>query len=116
PIAVGGLAVAATRGATPLSARAAPTADDGLGAVIGFAAEPGKVALDGKADGHSPYAAAIPKHLGALDGAELGMVMRMVAEGVYLDTGGRQHPWVNENLRRLLYFGQPAPETGADQA
>ena len=116
PVAAGGLAVAATRGATALPARAAAP-DDGLGAVIGFAAEPGKVALDGKADGHSPYAAAILKHLGALGGAEFGTVMRMVAEEVYLDTGGRQHPWVNESLRRLLYFGEalpaPAGEEGA---
>lgn len=115
PVAAGGLAVAATRGATALSARAATPQDDGLGAVIGFAAEPGKVALDGKADGHSPYAAAILKHLGALDGAEFGTVLRMVAEEVYLDTGGRQHPWVNENLRRLLYFGgAPKPVEGGE--
>ncbi len=117
PVAAGGLAVAATRGATALSARAAAPRDDGLGAVIGFAAEPGKVALDGKADGHSPYAAAILKHLGALDGAEFGTVMRMVAEEVYLDTGGQQHPWVNENLRRLLYFGgAPKPVEGDEGA
>jgi uncharacterized caspase-like protein len=117
PVAAGGLAVAAARGATALSARAAAPRDDGLGAVIGFAAEPGKVALDGKADGHSPYAAAILKHLGALDGAEFGTVMRMVAEEVYLDTGGQQHPWVNENLRRLLYFGgAPKPVEGDEGA
>jgi hypothetical protein len=36
--------------------------------------------------------------------------MRMVAEEVYLKTGGRQRPWVNESLSRLLYFGTAAPE------
>ena len=39
----------------------------------------------------------------------------MVTEEVYLDTRTKQRPWVNESLRRLLYFGvaQPAP-TGDD--
>jgi len=40
-------------------------------------------------------------------GEEFGVVMRMVAEEVYLKTSGRQVPWINENLRRLLYFGKP---------
>ena len=31
--------------------------------MIGFAAEPGKAALDGKPGGNSPYAAALIKHL-----------------------------------------------------
>jgi len=117
PVSTGGLAVAATRGAAALSARAsAPSGDDGLGAVIGFAAEPGKVALDGRPEAHSPYAAAILKHLGALEGAEFGTVMRMVAEEVYLETAGQQRPWVNENLRRLLYFGEAAPAVDGDEA
>src|SRR5690606_28799439 len=46
-------------------------------------------------------------------GAEFGQVMRMVAEEVYLQTGGAQRPWVNESLRRLLYFGEaPQPVAG----
>ena len=39
--------------------------------------------------------------------------MRMVTEEVYLDTKAKQRPWVNESLRRLLYFGV-AP-AGADR-
>ncbi|MEX2372912.1 MAG: hypothetical protein WD800_03850, partial [Dehalococcoidia bacterium] len=36
-------------------------------------------------------------------------------EEVYLKTGGRQRPWVNESLRRLLYFGDtPQPVSGPE--
>lgn len=106
PAGSGGLGAA--RGAVALAAASA--SEENYGTVIGFAAEPGHVALDGDPGGNSPYAAAILRHLAAMEGAEFGMVMRMVAEEVYLKTGGRQRPWVNESLRRLLYFGSPAPE------
>lgn len=111
PVSAGGLAE--TRGARALEP--GKPADENLGMVIGFAAEPGKPALDGDAGGHSPYAAALLRHLDAMAGEEFGTVMRMVAEEVYLKTGGRQRPWTNESLRRLLYFGE-APEAaqGAD--
>lgn len=108
-VTAGGLGVA--RGAAPV----ANSADESFGQVIGFAAEPGHVALDGPAGGNSPYAAAILRHLDALDGQEFGTVMRLVAEEVYLKTGGKQRPWVNESLRRLLYFGGKSQSpTGAD--
>ncbi len=111
PVSAGGLAMGDGRGASRMNA-AAP-AHDNLGIVIGFAAEPGKVALDGARGENSPYAAALIRHLTALAGAEFGQVMRMVGEEVYLKTGGRQRPWVNESLRRLLYFGEaPAQPTG----
>lgn len=107
PLPVATIGAGLARGAAPLSGPAASA--DALGTVVGFAAEPGKVALDGPAGGNSPYAAAILRHLGALQGEEFGTVMRMVAEEVYLKTAGRQRPWVNETLTRLLYFGG-APE------
>ena len=109
PIAAGGLGE--SRGVVALKPDAKPitSTDISLGQVIGFAAEPGKVALDGPAGGNSPYAAAILRHLGALSGEEFAMVMRMVGEEVYLKTGGKQRPWVNESLRRLIYFGSPSP-------
>lgn len=94
-----------TRGATRLAASSA----ENHGTVLGFAAEPGRAALDGEPGQNSPYAAAVLRHLETMPGEEFGLVMRMVAEEVYLKTGGRQRPWVNESLRRLLYFGQ-APE------
>jgi uncharacterized caspase-like protein len=105
-----------TRGARALSNAGEP-ASDTLGMVIGFAAEPGRPALDGAAGGHSPYAAALIRHVDAMAGEEFGTVMRMVAEEVYLKTGGRQRPWVNESLRRLLYLGEAPPEReAAEQA
>src|SRR5262249_31873292 len=86
------------RGAAPLQ----DTTETGnsLGEVIGFAAEPGHAALDGESGSNSPYAAALLKHLAA-GGFAFGDVMTMVAEEVYLDTGGRQQPWTNTSLRRV---------------
>jgi len=92
-------------------ASAKPAAvNDSLGTLIGFAAEPGQRALDGDPGGNSPYAAAILRHVPAMAGEEISTVMRMVAEEVYLKTDGRQRPWVNENLRRLVYLGAAPPE------
>ncbi|MGE0005227.1 MAG: caspase family protein [Parvibaculaceae bacterium] len=112
PIAAGGLG--APRGASVVEAQA--TGSDNLGTVIGFAAEPGRPALDGAEGGNSPYAAALLRHLSAMKGAELSAVMRMVTEEVYLATETRQRPWVNESLRRLLYLGvapdEPEGEDG----
>ncbi|MCZ8546819.1 caspase family protein [Mesorhizobium qingshengii] len=122
-----GATLAAPSGAAPVAAagldlarRAAPLADaaeapQSLGEVIGFAAEPGHAALDGEPGGNSPYAAALLKHLAA-GGFAFGDVMTMVAEEVYVKTGGRQLPWTNASLRRLLYFGQAPEETGGDEA
>ncbi|WP_119391337.1 caspase family protein [Taklimakanibacter lacteus] len=87
---------------------------DNLGMVIGLAAEPGRAALDGEPGQNSPYAAALLRHFSALKGEEFGTVMRMVTEEVYLATKTRQRPWINESLRRLLYFGGTAPEATGD--
>ncbi|MGE3305745.1 MAG: caspase family protein [Rhizobiaceae bacterium] len=105
PQGIGTAGLGATRGAVALGTDGA----DSLGQVIGFAAEPGHAALDGDAGGNSPYAAALLRHIGAMPGDEFGTVLRMVTEEVYLKTGGRQRPWVNESLRRLLFFGGAAP-------
>lgn len=110
PVSVAGLGE--MRGARVLS-RADKQADN-LGTVIGFAAEPGRAALDGQAGENSPYAAAILRHIETLAGQEFGTVMRMVAEEVYLKTSGVQRPWINENLRRLLYFGVPVSQPADD--
>ncbi|MBZ9996714.1 caspase family protein [Mesorhizobium sp. BH1-1-4] len=110
PIGAGGLEP--VRGAKALGN--AQAADASLGTVIGLAAEPGRPALDGAAGENSPYAAALLRHLAAMKGTEFGSVMRMVTEEVYLDTKARQRPWVNESLRRLLYFGVAPPEPTGD--
>ncbi|MFZ5671690.1 MAG: caspase family protein [Pseudomonadota bacterium] len=99
---IGAIGLGAPRG---MSAVDEPAPSDNLGIVIGLAAEPGSAALDGDPGGNSPYAAALLRHLSAIKGEEFGTVMRMVTEEVYLSTGTRQRPWINESLRRLLYFG-----------
>ena len=102
----------AARGAT--EAGVVPV-QSSLGTVIGFATEPGQVALDGPPGGNSPYAAALVRHISAMDGAEFGIVMRMVTEEVYLKTQGSQRPWVNETLTRLVYMGTgPQIPTGEE--
>lgn len=107
PVAVTASGLGGARGVTPINA--VNLAEETFGTVLAFAAEPGKAALDGDPGANSPYAAAILRHLDAMAGQEFSTVMRMVAEEVYLKTGGHQRPWVNESLRRLLYFGS-APE------
>jgi uncharacterized caspase-like protein len=114
PVTVSGAAARSVQRFAPTSGSAGT---DGLGAVIAFAAEPGKVALDGEPGGNSPYAAALVRHIAVMSGEEFGTVMRMVAEEVYLKTAGKQRPWVNESLRRLLYLGAaPAPVEGEEGA
>lgn len=116
--------VARADGAAPLTASglgeprgAARLRQEGrqtLGTVVGFAAEPGKAALDGEPGGNSPYAAALLKHVAA-GGYEFGDVMTMVTEEVYLKTASRQLPWTNASLRRLLYFGRTVEGRGSDE-
>ncbi len=114
PMTAGGLGQ--IRSAANIEAEGAtPAAAENVGSVLAFAAEPGRVALDGDAGGNSPYAAAVLRHFSAMNGEEFGLVMRLVAEEVYLKTGGRQRPWMNESLRRLLHFGgAPKEADGAE--
>lgn len=88
---------------------------DNLGQVIGYAAEPGRAALDGEAGGNSPYAAALMKHFAAGE-RNFSDVMTMVTEEVYLKTRSQQRPWTNASLRRLLYFGGEAERLEGDEA
>jgi len=112
-IAIGGQGLAATKGVVPVDEG---TASDSFGQVIGFAAEPGAPALDGKPGGNSPYAAALLKHLAANRGYEFGQVMTLVAEEVYLSTQAMQRPWTNGSLRRFLNFGLNPEENTSDEA
>lgn len=109
PVAGGGLSV--PRGAVALGGGKGGVEDKGLGTVIGFAAAPGRVALDGDPGGNSPYATALLRHLAA-PGFAFSDVMTMVAEEVYLKTDAQQQPWTNASLRRLLYFGGAGEDEG----
>ncbi|MFO0991262.1 MAG: tetratricopeptide repeat protein [Hyphomicrobiales bacterium] len=110
PIGAGGLAAA--KGVILVDQAEGP---ESLGEIIGFAAAPGQVALDGESGTNSPYAAAIVKHLAA-KGLDFGQVMTLVSEEVYLATKGQQQPWTNAGLRRLLYFGASPEDEGTDEA
>ncbi|MFC3642131.1 caspase family protein [Aquibium oceanicum] len=110
-----GLAPPPARGARRLAPAGGEPAPENLGIVLGFAAEPGAAALDGAPGEHSPYAAALLKHLSA-GGYPFGDVMTMISEEVYLRTGGRQTPWMNTSLRRELRFGAADPANGEEAA
>jgi uncharacterized caspase-like protein len=112
PLPVTDAGLGETRGPTPLSRPDVPP--DNLGMVIGFAASPGRPALDGEAGGNSPYAAALLKHLSA-GGYSFGDLMTLVTEEVYLETRAQQLPWVNSSLRRVLTFGEPVESDDADE-
>lgn len=113
PVAIAAAGLGEPRGGSPFVSVGGST--ENLATVIGFAAERGKVALDGRRGAHSPYAAALLKHLAA-SGASFADVMTMVTEEVYLATGTRQRPWVNASLRRVLYFGASEAQGDADEA
>ena len=67
----------------PRPAKRSPAANE----MIGFAAEPRQLVVEGTPEGSSPYAAALLKHLPASPGYDFGQVMAMVTEEVYLATG-----------------------------
>ena len=114
PLAAGGLAVPA-KGVTILDTAEPSSPDKGQGTVLGFAAAPGNVALDGPKGGNSPYAAALLKHIAAT-GLDFGDVLTLVSQEVYVTTQGRQVPWTNNNLRQFLYFGMTSESAEGDEA
>ena len=113
PLGPGGLLVP-SRGVTVVYSANVPAAKTDQGTVLGFAAAPGAVALDGPKDGNSPYATALLKHLAA-KGLDFGDVLTLVSQEVYVETRGRQIPWVNHNLRQFLYFGTSAESEAGDE-
>jgi uncharacterized caspase-like protein len=113
PQSITGQGLGAPRGALVIDTMV-PT--DTIGEVIGFAAEPGRVALDGAVGGNSPYATALLRHFSANAGFDFGQVMTMVTEEVYLTTGTRQRPWTNTSLRQVLAFGGQVDSASSDDA
>jgi uncharacterized caspase-like protein len=70
--------------------------DAGTGVYIGFATQPGNVALDG-GDGHSPFATALLKRI-ATPSIDIEILMRRVRMDVMSMTKGQQVPWSNSSL------------------
>ncbi len=84
-------AVVATRGLEKIDGELA------RGALIAFSTEPGRTAFDGAAGEHSPFTAALLRHI-ADPAAPIETVMRKVREEVYEKTASRQLPWVNTSI------------------
>lgn len=83
---------------------------DSLGLLIALAAAPGQPAYDGLVGENSPFTAALLRHLGAMSGEEITRVLRLVGAEVFLNTNGRQQPWINIGLGDVaIRFGR-APE------
>jgi len=87
------------------------------GMMIAFATSPGDVALDGSGD-NSPFTDALARLIDTPD-LEVRHLMGKVRESVYLSTGERQLPWLNEALIGEFYFGGRTgarPEVALPQA
>lgn len=73
------------------------------GMMIAFATAPGDVALDGSGN-NSPFTEALARLIDTPD-LEVRHLMGKVRESVYVSTGERQLPWLNEALIGEFYFG-----------
>jgi tetratricopeptide (TPR) repeat protein len=80
--------------------------EPGGGVLVAYAARDGRVAEDG-ADGHSPFTAALLKHLEE-PGVDIGLLFRRVRDTVMADTRSQQEPFTYGSLPgEALYFRPP---------
>jgi tetratricopeptide (TPR) repeat protein len=89
-----------------LAQPAAPVAGATLGAgtLIAFATAPGQVALDGEG-AHSPFSAALSRHIGT-PGLEVQQMLTRVRTEVVAATKSRQVPWSNSSLLGEVYLAE----------
>ena len=89
-----------------LAPPAAPVAGATLGAgtLIAFATAPGQVALDGEG-AHSPFSAALSRHIGT-PGLEVQQMLTRVRAEVVAATKGKQVPWSNSSLLGEVYLAE----------
>ena len=83
--------------------------DSGSGTLIGFATQPGNVALDGEGTVNSPFTTALLKHIDTPD-LDVAQLMRRVRKDVKSVTNGRQIPWTNESLTEDFAFNSRSTE------
>nr|WP_306431195.1 caspase family protein [Rhizobium sp. L1K21] len=94
--------VAVNSGLAPIQTT---TNGDGTGGLlIGYATDPGAVALDGDGE-NSPYTQALVRHL-AEPGVNIQSALTRVRGDVVKATGGRQRPWYNASLGREVFLGE----------
>ncbi|MGI9449146.1 MAG: caspase family protein, partial [Geminicoccaceae bacterium] len=70
---------------------------------VAFATEPGKVAYDSVGGRHSPFTAALLRHVDS-PGLEINHVMNRVRDDVLRLTEGLQVPWDQSSLLKEFYF------------
>ena len=92
--------------------------ETGVGTFVGFATQPGNVALDGEG-ANSPFTTALLHHIEE-PGLDIEMLMRRVREDVLATTRGKQVPWSNSSLLgKGFSFAAPQPaqsiEAGKDK-
>ncbi|MET3520117.1 caspase family protein [Mesorhizobium abyssinicae] len=81
--------------------------DAGRGVFIGFATQPGNVALDGAVN-HSPFADSLVKRI-KTPSIDIEILMRRVRLDVMNATSGRQVPWSNSSLVEPGFSFNPDP-------
>jgi Caspase domain/Putative peptidoglycan binding domain len=74
----------------------------GLGTLVIFATDPGKVAYDGQGE-HSPFTDAFLRYVDT-PGLEIRQLMTRVRRDVLESTDGLQRPWDNSSLLRDVYL------------
>jgi hypothetical protein len=84
-------AAVSSRGLQPIGG------DLARGALIAFATEPGNTAFDGPAGAHSPFTAALLRHIEE-PATSIETVMRKVRGEVFAATDSKQLPWVNTSI------------------
>ena len=93
----------ATRGLAPIT-------EAYQGSMITFSASPGQVAYDGDT-GHSPFAAALARHL-PTENLEVLSLMKRVIRDVKAETGDQQVPMVTNDLTAEIYLRLGGSEGG----
>ena len=87
----------------------------GLGTLVVFATDPGKVAFDGQG-ANSPFTTSLARHM-ETPGLEIRQVMTRVRLDVLQATDGAQRPWDNSSLLSDVYLAPAvATSAGADAA
>jgi uncharacterized caspase-like protein len=79
----------------------------GVGTLISFSTQPGKVALDGKGR-NSPFAGALVRQLAASTD-DLSAILIAVRNDVMKETDRRQVPWEHSALTGRFFFNPAAP-------
>jgi tetratricopeptide (TPR) repeat protein len=79
----------------------------GLGTLIAYSAGPGQVAADSPDKPNGLFTGELLK--GLREPGDLLSVFRRVRESVYSASGGKQRPWIHEDLLRDAYFVAARP-------